>query len=48
MTVATAGIPASVGRFPASSDAFTPWHDARHWIGGAWRDPAFHARRTVT
>lgn len=40
MTTATAGTrPASVGRFGAASDAFTPWHDARHWIGGAWRDP---------
>ena len=32
-------IPASVGRFSATSDAFTTFSDARHWIGGAWCNP---------
>jgi malonate-semialdehyde dehydrogenase (acetylating)/methylmalonate-semialdehyde dehydrogenase len=27
-----------VGSFAATSDAFTAYADARHWIGGAWRD----------
>jgi malonate-semialdehyde dehydrogenase (acetylating)/methylmalonate-semialdehyde dehydrogenase len=40
MTTATATAAAGgLGRFPATSDAFTPWHDARHWIGGRWREP---------
>ena len=39
MSTATAGIPASVGRYPATSEAFTPWHDARHWIAGRWCEP---------
>jgi len=32
-------IPASVGRFSATSDAFTTFSDARHWIGGARCNP---------
>jgi malonate-semialdehyde dehydrogenase (acetylating)/methylmalonate-semialdehyde dehydrogenase len=36
------GAPEVVGRFSAASDAFTPWHDARHWIGGRWQAPISH------
>ena len=41
MTTATTSStkPAPIGRFSATSDAFAPWHDARHYIGGALRDP---------
>ena len=39
MSTATTASPAVLGRFPATSEAFTPWHDARHWIAGRWCEP---------
>ncbi len=36
---AIASAPA-IGPFAAKTDDFTPFATARHWIGGAWRDPA--------
>ena len=36
---ATGTAPTTVGTFPATSDDFTPWVNARHWIGGHWCSP---------
>ncbi|MFO0963860.1 MAG: CoA-acylating methylmalonate-semialdehyde dehydrogenase [Phycisphaerales bacterium] len=38
MSTSTAA-PARLGPFTATGDAFAPWHDARNFIGGRWRDP---------
>ncbi len=39
MTTASTS-PDHAAAFTATSDAFTNYSNARHWIGGAWRDPS--------